>query len=95
MSIILNTPPQVQRYGKNVELGTQEGKPGGRQWFGQKIRKLVLCGNKPNQKRFGSHHVRNKMEVNFNVFGSGMKDQIYGVIGGSNVVTPKNRGRGK
>ena len=63
MVFILNTPPQVQWYGKNVELGTQVSKLWGRQRFGQKIRKLVLGGNKLNQKRFGSHHVTNKMKL--------------------------------
>ena len=41
-------------------------------------------------KGLGSNHVPHKMEVNFNVLGSCMKNRIGGEVCGSNVVTPKN-----
>ena len=88
--LIINTPPQAQRNGKNVELGPKLSKAGGRNGFGQKVSKLIFAANEAHMESLLSYHIPNKVEVNFHMFSSSMEDRVGGEVSSTNIVTPKS-----
>ena len=74
----------------NVEFGTEKLKAMRNQWFGDDVNNLILSGVIPYIKTSSSNTVTNKVNVNFNVFCTGMKGRIRSEVGGFYVVTPKN-----
>ena len=86
-----NTPPQTKRSRVNVEFVTEKLKAMRNQRFSEDVSNLILSGVIPYIKTSSSNTISNKVEVNFDVFCKGMKGRICSEVGGSNVVTPKNR----
>ena len=86
-----NTPPQTKWSRVNVEFVTEKLKVMRNQRFGEDVSNLILTGAIPYSKTSSSNTVSNKVKVNFDVFCTGMKGRICSEVGGSNVVTPKNR----
>ena len=75
----------------NVEFVTEKLKAMRNQRFGEDVSDLILSGAIPYSKTPSSNTIPNKVKVNFDVFCTGMKGRICSEVGGSNVVTPKNR----
>jgi hypothetical protein len=73
-----------------AQFGPKLSKMRRRNWLGQKISKLILAGNKLHIESLLSYHILNKVEINFHMFSSSMKNRVGGEVSSTNIVTPKS-----
>jgi serine protease inhibitor ecotin len=85
----VKTFPQDQREGTHVELETQLLKPSGHKWLSKHIIQLIRTRNEADVQVFIINTITKKVEINFHMIGTSMKNWIDRHVGSPNIIAPK------
>lgn len=80
-------PPQSEGQLADSEIGSKSGESSGGDRFSECVCKLVFGREKFNNQVFGGNLIANKMVVNENMFGAGVKQVTVHEVRCSDVIT--------